>query len=243
MKSAMKFFIFSALIGITVLFSFIYSNEVRGVYNRLYQKFFLHEDELLIELKSLYKAGEYREIVKKYRSNESFYAENSDLNQIVVASFIKLKEEIKAAELFMANINGVQSDFSFFNEIRAIPEILFRNKNYGDLVLLYDRGLKRDDVNFAFYYGAALFNHNRIKDAEKMLNYSFENGFIGSEINYYIALTFEKRGGLDRAIFFMERAHEYQVKNRDIVTSLIRLYRKKGDFIKSEVLLRKMRHN
>ncbi len=238
MRLLIKFLFLAGFIGASVFLSFYYSREFNTFYNKIYSSIFFDSRKTEKLILDLYKEKQYEKVISRYRSDGAFFSNNMKL---VVSSAMSMKNmDTEAAELYIASINGA-AEYSVFLKNRKIAEFILRSKNYGDLLLMYDKGIALNDANFAFYYGVALYHYNRYPEAERMLNYAFENGYIGSEINYYISLLFEKKGNLGRAVFFMERAFEYGHRDRDVLMSLIRLYRKNGDYKKSEVILRKLK--
>ncbi len=241
MKKIMKLLLWGVLLLLVLSCSFFFSRDILIAYNKVLYALGGGIEKAERGMKSLYKEGDYRKIVEKYRFNEENYGKSNDINHIVLLSLIKLNKLQDAATLLVTLSEKNKTKNLDFSGLLPLVQFLYKEGNYGDLVYLYDRGFGSSHVNFEFYYGAALYRMGRLGDSEKMLNHAFENGYIGVEINYYIALLLEKRGKLNRAIFFMNRARVYDTKNRDILLNLVRLYRKKGDYKQAESFLRMAR--
>ncbi len=241
MKKIIKIVILMVILLLSGLLFLGFRHEVANFYNKISYTLWGDIHKVEKKLETLYSSGQFREILEIYRSNEAQYKSSDFINRLVLLSLVKLNNQERAASLFLSLADFGLSPAFPVNGLVKIPDFLYVRKNYGDLAHLYDLGIGKGDVNFSFYYGASLYEVDRVREAEKMLSYAFENGYIGADINYYMALIWEKKRNFDRAIFFMSRAHLYNRKDRDILINLIRLYRKKGDYKGAESILRLLR--
>jgi len=232
MKKLLIIIVFGSIIFISVR----YSGIVYRFYIKTYYSYFYTEEELVKKGWALYDAAEYRKLQDFVEPLLAIYVSNNEFKQIAGLNYIKLGEPVKGAELFASAFENGGGETA---EIIKILKILFQNGNYGEVVSFYDKNIMRTNVNAAFYYGASLFHLGRNKESLNSLLSARNNGFIGEEIDYYTGLVFENENKLKEAAEMFEAAYNYDKFNKENKKSLIRIYKKIGEFEKAEYILRK----
>lgn len=232
-----SFAILIVILLITAVYSYFNHENLYRFYMKNYYEISGKSSNYMEKSKKLFLDGKYKELENFAEILMFIYPENYKLKQVAGLNYIKLGREIEGAELFASALQGGVDESG---EIPHVIRILFRNDHFGDILSFYDRGVMKNDVNIAFYYGGALYHAGRFEESLERLEYARSHGFAGSEINYYIALNMEQKGNISSAAAYMEAAYRQNRRDREIKMSLIRIYRKAGRLQEAETLFRGM---
>lgn len=231
-----KFILILAVFSVTIFISFKYSARIYVYYLKSYYSRMYTENELLVKSASMYDKKMYKELEDFLNPLLIIYPDNDEFKKLAAFNYLQLGDAIRSAEL----IAGISDHL--IEENRSLEEILknlYYSGNYGDLLYFYDRKIMLNNVNTAFYYGAALYKKGRYDESYKSLLYAKNKTFMLPELSFYIGLNLDKKGKVEEAIACVKDAYESDKYNQTYKKALIDLYRKSGFFKEAEILLRR----
>jgi len=235
----MKFrhiFIFFVIVSGTV--SYFYSKKICNFYNRIYYLDYKKESPGLSTEKAwkMYKQKKYPELRKYLKKIRTLYPENKELKKILALTLIAEGEKEMGAAMLFDIIDDSGNNMALFT--KAI-RIIFKKKHYTDIIEKLSKLNIDGNEELLFIYGVSLYRTKRYNEALKYLQLSEKMGNDRFEIYHYIALVYEDLGKYKSSIKFLSKAIDLHPMNKELVHTLIRLYRKTGQIHKAERLLRK----
>lgn len=243
----MKKAIVIMLIVGSIVISYFYSHEVYRLHMKTYY--------------TIFKGYEYKSMMKKahemYKNNEHnklhdflkviilIYNNSPEAAQLMGMNMIKRGDRKRGVEVIVSSLDGGTFDQRIIRE--TIVE-LYRQKLYGDINDVAKKNLHGNDYLVDLYHGISLYHLKMYRKALRVLKKSEASGKgeftsgLKADLYFYIALSHEELGKLDKALKNLNRADKLSPSGKRTGEAMVRTYRKLGDYHKAEKRLRRMRN-
>ncbi len=237
----MKFrYIFIFIVLLTGILSYLYSREIYSFYLKTYYITFkkVNPEQAADKAWRLYKSEDYDSLRSYLQDMLFLFPRNSEIQRIAGLYYMDKEDPEKGARLLLRSLDDNPNRILLARSI----EVLFQKKLYVDIIEQLSRFRIEDDLQLTYMRGVSYYKLGRYREALQSLLLSEKLGNKTVEVYYYIALVYENMEKYAEAIQSLSRARELNPMDREVMRTLIRLYRKDGQLTRAERLLRRRVH-
>ncbi len=230
------------LVIVTAL-SFFYSKDFYKAYLNIYYRevIKLKYDDMIRTAGELYTAGKYRELNDYLGRVSQVFDESRDVRFLQALALIKLGNEIRGMELFLASVNEKNITPVLF---RDISELMFSHGSFGDICGLMKKFGPGTNPDLLFIYGVSLVKTGRDRESLGVLSRALKPGEAAFprdrlyDLYFHLGTAFENTGDMTMGLKYYTMARNLKPGSRAINEKLIKMYRKRGMFKEADWLLR-----